>query len=259
MHLIIHPNGGLGNLLFQFFNAYSLYKKYNCKIDFVINQRYWRGDITTFKLFKHLNYINIDHNNIHYIQHNETDSLYKEIILDTNKNYKIFGYYQSYKYSQKYINEIKNVLFSTIQTTYIQIEQQYHTLKNNKQTCLIHVRRGDYVNNPYHPLCSDEYYHTAIKHIPNCKYFIFSDDIPFVSSWSVLKNIDHVIIDIQDPEEILVMMSLCDNFIIANSSLSLCAYLLRKNQTAKLVAPRKWFNHLPYKIEDFIPLEGIII
>jgi len=57
-------------------------------------------------------------------------------------------------------------------------------------------------------------------------------------------------------------MSLCDNFIIANSSLSLSAYLLRQNKKAKLVAPNNWFGpklNIKFNINDFIPSNGIII
>ena len=56
-------------------------------------------------------------------------------------------------------------------------------------------------------------------------------------------------------------MTFCDNFIIANSTLSLVAYLLRNNQTAKIVAPKKWFGSVgyKYKIEDIVPPETILI
>ncbi len=56
-------------------------------------------------------------------------------------------------------------------------------------------------------------------------------------------------------------MSLCDNFIIANSTLSLCSYLLRKKKDAKIVGPKIWFGSggYKYKIEDILPPNTIII
>ena len=90
---------------------------------------------------------------------------------------------------------------------------------------------------------------------------IFSDDMNYISNWSILKNIDHEIIDLNDPEELLVFMSFCDNFIIANSTLSLVAYLLRNNKNGKIVGPRNWFGSVgyKYKIEDIVPSETILI
>jgi hypothetical protein len=262
MHIIICPGGGLGNILFQYFNGYVLSKRYNCKISFQSNYTYWRGCITNYKMFQHLNFIDLDKFNTNsYYDYNELHFYYYDIKL-SRKNYKMSGYYQSYKYSHKYIQNIKNELFYNIASTYYLMEKKYYQIKTDKPTCLIHVRRGDYlIYSNAHPLCSDSYYIEAIKLIPNCKYLIFSDDINYVSNWSVLKNIDHEIIDINNPEELLVFMTFCDNFIIANSTLSLVAYLLRNNHTAKIVAPKKWFGSVgyKYKIEDIVPPETILI
>jgi len=264
-NLIILPGGGLGNILFQYFLGYTLNKEYNCKIHYQINYNYWRGDINKYKMLQNLNFIDLNNiNHDSFSDYNEKDFFYNPIDLDLtkNNNYKISGYYQSYKYSEKYINEIRDELFFNVASLYFQIEKYYNSLKNNKQTCLIHVRRGDYLMYyNVHPPLKDEYYKKAIKLIPNCKYFVFSDDNNYVSNWSVLKGLDYEIVNINDPEEILIFMSLCDNFIIANSTLSLVAYLLRKNKDAKLVGPKIWFGEAgyKYKIEDIIPPNGILI
>lgn len=262
MNLIILPGGGLGNILFQYFVGYSLGKQYNCKVYYQINYNYWRGDINKYKMLQHPNFIDLNNiNHDSFSDYNEKDFFYNQIELE-EKNYKISGYYQSYKYSEKYINEIRDELFFNIASLYFQIEKYYHSILKDKQTCLIHVRRGDYLMyHNVHPILSDEYYRKAIEVIPNCKYFVFSDDNNYVSNWSVLKGLDYEIININDPEEILIFMSLCDNFIIANSTLSLVAYLLRKNKNAKLVGPKTWFGDAGYKhkIEDIIPPNGILI
>ena len=262
MHLIICVDGGLGNLIFQYLNGYVLQKKYNCKLSFQTNYNYWRGDIANFKIFEHLNFVDLNKFDASkYQDYNEKKHYYYDINLK-QKNYKISGYYQSFKYSEKYINEIKNELYYNVASTYYKMEALYYKIKNNKTTCLIHVRRGDYLYfSNVHPSCTDHYYLKAINLIPNCKYLVFSDDIPYVSNWSVLKNKDFEIININDPEEILILMSLCDNFIIANSTLSLLAYLFRNNKNAKLIAPKKWFGNCSYeyKIEDIVPNEATLI
>jgi len=100
MKLIVYPEGGLGNLLFQVFNGQSLSKKYNCKVYYYNNYKYWRGNISNFKIFSNLNFTNnknyLDYNEINYC-YNEINYCYNEIILNNN-NYNIKGYYQSYKY-----------------------------------------------------------------------------------------------------------------------------------------------------------------
>jgi hypothetical protein len=262
MNLIILPGGGLGNILFQYFAGYSLSKEYNCQVFYQINYNYWRGDINKHRMLQHLNFIDLnDINHENFIDYNEKDFFYNSIELE-KKNYKMSGYYQSYKYSEKYISQIRDELFFNVASLYFEIEKFYFNLKKNKETCLIHVRRGDYLMyHNVHPTLSDEYYRKAIKIIPDCKYFVFSDDINYITNWSVLKGLDYEIVNINDPEEILIFMSLCDNFIIANSTLSLVAYLLRKNKHAKLVGPKKWFGEAGYKhkIEDIIPPNGILV
>lgn len=262
MHIIICPGGGLGNILFQYFNGYVLSKKNNCKISYQSNYTYWRGCISKYKMFQHLDFIDLNNiNNDLYYDYNEKHFHYYDIKL-SRKNYKISGYYQSYKYSYNYVKEIKNELFYNIASTYYLMESKYYKIKTDKPTCLIHVRRGDYLMySNVHPVCSDNYYSEAIKLIPNCKYLVFSDDINYVSNWSVLKNVEHEIIDINDPEELLVFMTFCDNFIIANSTLSLVAYILRNNKDAKIVGPKIWFGPAgyKYKIEDIVPPETILI
>lgn len=261
-NIIIQPRGGFGNILFQYFNGYTLEKQFNRNAYYQINYNYWRGDINKYKMLQHLKFIDlstINHNS--YKNFNEKNFWYNPIEL-TDDNYKIIGYYQSFKYSDKYIQDIKNELFNNITELYTEIENLYHSLKNDKPTCLIHVRRGDYLQYPnIHPTCSDDYYRTAIQIIPNCKYMVFSDDDSFVRNWNVIENLDYEIVNLNNPEEILLFMSFCDNFIIANSSLSLAAYLLRKNSDSKLVAPKKWFGPAgcKYKIEDIIPPQGNII
>jgi hypothetical protein len=268
--IIICPGGGLGNIMFQYFMGYSLGKEYNYQVYYQINYNYWRGDINKYKMFQHLNFIDLNTlTNSNYTDYNEPNFYYTPIKLENNNykmsgnnNYKISGYYQSYKYSEKYITQIRDELFYNVASLYFKMEKLYYSMKNDKPSCLIHVRRGDYLNyHNVHPTCSDEYYKKALTLIPNCKYFIFSDDIPYIQNWSIIKNVDYVIVDNNDPEEILILMSFCEHFIIANSTLSLVAYMLRSNQKAKLVAPKIWFGPAgyKYKIEDIIPPTAIII
>jgi hypothetical protein len=263
MNIIICPGGGLGNLLFQYIYSFVLQKKFECNVYFQINYNYWRGDINSFAIFKHLNFIDLNIvNTDNFKNYNEKMFAYYDIDLKKNNNYKITGYYQSYKYSELYIEEIKDILFNNISLKFLKIKNKYNSLLKDKKTCLLHVRRGDYlIFRNIHPLCKNDYYINAIEYMGDCHYLICSDDNNFLNNWKVIENIDYNIIDLNDPEELFIFMSLCDNFIIANSSLSLLSYLFREKKDAKLIAPKIWFGSSgpKYKIEDLIPPKGILI
>ncbi len=262
--LIIYPSGGLGNILFQYFNAMNLMIENNYEVYFVKNLKYWRGDMNTYRLFENLNYI--EESSIvetNYVRLNEKVSYYDPLELKENVSYILYGYFQSYKYFIKNIGIIKEMLFSNI-------EEEYNIIKINFQsncpTCLIHVRRGDYLLYPdVHPVCSDDYYIKAIEiikeMIPNVKFIIFSDDMQFITNWKIKKEINYEIIKEQEPIKTLILMSLCNHFIIANSTLSLCAYFLRDTKDSLILGPQKWFgsNAPTWKIEDILPSETIII
>lgn len=78
------------------------------------------------------------------------------------------------------------------------------------------------------------------------------------ASGSVLAGRAGVTVHIEDEADnfkALVLMSLCSHFVIANSSMSLNAFLLRANEAARLYAPRQWFGQYGhvFKIEDIVP------
>jgi len=261
--IIIAPGGGLGNLIFQYLYGMTLVKKYDCDLFFYKNYDYWRGCMNKFRIFNNCNFIEETDINVDNYTRLIDDNKYKEISYDPSVNYIIHGYYQSYKYSEEYISEIKEKLFENIKDNYKQIKEFFNTMKKNKKTCLIHVRRGDYLNfSRVHPLCSDAYYEEAIEIMnTNTKFIIFSDDLNYIKNWKLIKKLDHKIIEENDPVNVFLLMTLCDNFIIANSTLSLCAYLFRENKNALLISPHKWFgpDGPKYNMEEIVPEESIIL
>lgn len=262
--LIIYPSGGLGNLLFQYFNAMNLMIENNYDVYFVRDLKYWRGDMNNHRIFSDLKFITessiIESD---FIRLNEKVGYYDPLELNYNANYILYGYFQSYKYFIKNIEIIKQMLFSNIEQEYLEIKKKFNY---NCPTCLIHVRRGDYLMYPdVHPVCSDEYYSKSIdivnEMVPNVKYLIFSDDLQYIKNWKLIKNINYKIIEEADPIKTLILMSLCNHFIVANSSLSLCAYFLRSTKDSLLLGPSKWFGSKApiWKIEDILPPETLII
>lgn len=142
-----------------------------------------------------------------------------------------------------------------------------------KQTVSIHVRRGDYVSNPYSvqeiTILDADYYYRAIELISSkigkekMQIHIFSDDIAWVKENIMLAGYDvqyvsYKIEPIKDYEE-MHLMSLCDHHIIANSSFSWWGAWLNRSQTKIVVAPVNWVRNPYINTKDVCPPEWIRI
>lgn len=113
----------------------------------------------------------------------------------------------------------------------------------------VHVRRGDYVENPRilsrHGMCGRDYYEAAINMIrarrTDCRFFVFSDDVARVKAeFSGMKDLIFVCGNSQ--EEDLHLMSSCRHIVIANSTFSWWAAWLNKHPDKWVIAPKQWFG-----------------
>jgi hypothetical protein len=193
--------------------------------------------------------------NKNIININETNFSYDEILLPNDNNiYSLKGYFQSEKYFKDYKNVINEYFTLKPEINNSILEKYQDILKNS---CSLHIRRGDYLHQTkHHPTQDLKYYYDSINllygnNLENTNLLIFSDDIGWCK-----KNINiqgtniHFIegnLNIVD----MFLMSLCDNNIIANSSFSWWGAWLNKNDNKTVVAPKNWFgphnSHLPTK------------
>lgn len=130
----------------------------------------------------------------------------------------------------------------------------------------IHIRRGDYVNNPkalnFHGICGRDYYQTALASINDLnsyeKVMIFSDDTRVAENFFYSLKISHpnVVIDSsRDPIKVLSKMCKCTSLIACNSTLSWWGAFLGHEKTR--VFPTNWFldSHINlFPIDQFFPL-----
>jgi len=119
----------------------------------------------------------------------------------------------------------------------------------------IHFRRGDLVNNPKYqksqaPLGAD-YYKRGIdqirSRIPKPTFYIFSDDITYAKESGLCPD-GAVFVDcVEDwnAYDALRLMSLCKNFIIANSTFSWWGAWLAENPEKIVIHPQPWFADMP--------------
>ncbi len=91
--------------------------------------------------------------------------------------------------------------------------------------------------------------------VPNCNFFIFSDDLDWVKQNLVTGIPTEYIGHNKGNEAYLDMqlMSLCKHNIIANSSFSWWAAWLNANAGKIVIAPQKWFNDPSMDTKDVIP------
>lgn len=111
---------------------------------------------------------------------------------------------------------------------------------DGKPVIAISIRRGDFTTNPNYYTLPIKYYLLALfEHFPNWQkennLLIFSDDMPYCKvHFSCLDNAHFAEgIDIEQ----LCLMSLCDHFIISNSTFSWWGAYLGEKEGSKVIRP----------------------
>lgn len=135
-------------------------------------------------------------------------------------------YVQSEEYFGEYVDAIKALYSPGIPET--------------RKRVSIHVRRGDYVNNPFYvDLFQTDYYQKAMEMFPNQEFIIFSDDIAWCRRQPIFKDCLFA-----DGDEVSDMnqMAACEHNIMANSSFSWWAAYLNPNPDKKVICPKDWFT-----------------
>lgn len=168
--------------------------------------------------------------------HREKDPFtYNEIPNINSIN--LLGYYQNEKYFNQYKDSL-NKLFEPSDKVkeILKDELSYYV---GQRITAIHVRRGDYLKLPlHHPIPSVDYYLSSMESLKKITdvFMVFSDDI----EWCKNNFSDDVIFSETKDEFIdLYKMSMCDNFIISNSSFSWWGSYLNNNNPV-VIAPDPW-------------------
>lgn len=169
------------------------------------------------------------------------------------------GYWQSPKYFQLVEAQIRQDF--SLKPDF-PLSTKLVTAVQQSQSVSVHIRRGDYVTNAVTkkhqgslPLA---YYQRAAaciqQQIPQPHWFVFSDDITWVKNNLPLPGTTTFVSDgvLKDYEE-LVLMSYCQNHIIANSSFSWWGAWLNHRTEKIVIAPKKWFNDTAFQTTDLLP------
>jgi len=279
---------GLGNQLFQYFFAESLRIKLGKAGD--INYLYDFKENNQKKLWEIFNvdiqWLDIkETNNYHYlcnfspssrnilakivkvlklnkhINLLEDESRLDLVNLSKNKNYLFRGYWQNYKFFEDNFEIIKKKLIFKNKIILRDLLSDHGLLKNNPNVVGVHIRGGDYLlkkNKKLKNNIDGKYYFDSIelflKVYKNCLFIFFTDDLTYLEKIISFKNNNFIKISDISKERIndFQLLSQCDNYIIPNSTYSLWAYYLNKNNNKFIYTPSKWFVFNKNKIDNFI-------
>lgn len=178
----------------------------------------------------------------------------------------ISGNFQSEKYFADVAGIIRNefTLTQSISEANIKLSEQMQIT----ESVMLHVRRGDYVNNPQtlsiHGVCSLDYYHRAVVHIRSQvrqpHFFVFSNDLAWAQeNLNISDRVTFVQGNQSSPEIDMLLMSKCRHHILANSTFSWWGAWLSENLNNVVVAPKQWFATDRYYTGDIIPPRWITL
>ena len=178
---------------------------------------------------------------------------YQDDIFDYNKgNIYLNGYWQSYKYFEKYRAELLEMF-----TPKVALKKKQPIMSSHNTRVAIHIRRGDYISIGCNIDLS--YYDNAIKYFNNTLpdkpiYYVFSDDADFARDFiKRYPNLEMLVVEnnsVNKTIEDFYLMTSCSHFVIANSSFSWWAAWLGRNADKIVICPE-----VNFWTGDFYPTE----
>lgn len=254
-------NGRLGNQMFQYAALRGIADIHN--YEFTIPDSNFEDEWNTHQLFETFKLPNLKSRGFvedRYLQESEYN-YNKELVDNCPDNISLFGYFQT----EKYFNHISD----SIREDFTFHEEIFNScnevMEDFDSPISLHVRRTDYVEKSQdHPPCSMEYYIEALSHFGDERQvIIFSDDVNWCKEQELFSSDRFMISETNDNRYDLCLMTLCSDYIIANSSFSWWGAWLSHNKDPKVIAPTRWFGSTGYtashNTEDIIPERWIKI
>lgn len=191
-----------------------------------------------------------------YFEETVPFSYSKQIFEDDRSRY-YWGYWQHVDY----INQVALLLRQHLIFPPFKDTENIHIqrLIRQKNAVSLHIRRGDYLQEPlFKDICSEEYYEKSIQYMLETQqsplFIVFSNDIAWCKSR--FKDLNAIFVEHNTGSNSfrdLQLMSLCKHHIIANSSFSWWGAWLNDNPDKVVISPRKWIN------EPTVNTSGLIL
>mgnify|MGYP006172168467 CR=1 FL=1 len=199
-------------------------------------------------IFKNLSYTPINLGDVSYYD----EPSYRFNSIPYQKNIYLRGYFQSYKYFNKYTSRIQILLGIPTLDKFKLLDE---VNPDKKYLGALHVRRGDYLYQPdHHPTATLDYYKEAIDRCPEVEHWIIcSDDIDWCKDAFSFLPSKYFSEGRSDYEDIW-LLSIADTYIIANSTFSWWSAWLSDSNRKKVIYPGNWFGpKVSHSIQDLIP------
>ncbi len=192
----------------------------------------------------------------------EIDTVFDPNLLKVKDGSYIEGYYTSEKYFKEYRGQILKEFTLKKQVS----EQNAEVIKRmqNTESVCISIRRTNFLSNPLHNVCTEQYYNDGLKAmndlVKNMRVFIFSDDNEWVlNNFHIPYEHEFVTHNYPDFYEDLRLMTNCKHHVIPNSTFSWWGAWLSQHPDKKIIAPHRWLNSETIDYSTVIPEDWIKI
>lgn len=272
-HLIMEVTGGLGNQLFQYAAARSLALSQGA--DLLLDTSFYdRGRHRTFELdrfpiradivgqkpqarwLRPLKTLSNKLFRLDQPSYHEPHFTFDPGFVQLTAPQRLTGYFQSPRYFESHVEQVHAEL--TPPAPQDAESQRLAEILQQPNSISLHVRRGDYVNNPkasatYHE-CSPDYYTRALQRLPEGAIVVFSDDPAWVQTQLNVGRPLHIASADLARSAIadLWLMTQAQHHIIANSTFSWWGAWL-SSRPGTTIAPKNWFRSSEYSTCDLLP------
>lgn len=248
--------GRLGNQLFQYAALVGIAK--NLNYDFCIpdhsnapwfDQEVDGNIVTKYHQLQHLfemNYLNGRYGEVDGYEIDVHQAEFcEELFNECPDNSSLLGHFESYHYFENAEKELRKDFI--IRERLLEAASKFHKDKKTELPVCVSVRRGDYIKfQDHHPPCVESYYRECIEKLgKDRQYLITSDDIEWCKKIFVGSNFifnDVIPNNIYKPHFDFAVGSLCNDFIISNSTFSWWVAWMSNSKDKKVFAPYPWFG-----------------
>ncbi|GAM63305.1 alpha-1,2-fucosyltransferase [Vibrio ishigakensis] len=158
----------------------------------------------------------------------------------------LYGYFQNENYFKRHKLDIVHAFINKKKLD--SVTESYKSKITQSTAIAVSMRLGqDYIDSGDFYICSGKYYKEGLDRLkeryPEADIFVFSDDID--KAKNILdKEVNITFIEQCSDCSSLYLMSLCDHFVIANSSFSWWGSYLGTNPKKSIIAPKNWFIYM---------------
>ena len=234
--------GRLGNQMLQYATLKSIATKHG--YDFTIPPSDFKDPWHDHQLFEGFELYGLPKENIRInnVSHRAEEGCFhfnQELYENCPDNVDLFGYFQTEKYFSEISDEVKRDF--TFKENILSVAKNYRSQIDGNEVISLHVRRGDYVNQPWHGCCPLEYYEQALSMLDkDLPVIIFTDDPNWVLNENIFGSDRFYVSQGNSNLFDMCLMSLCNYHIIANSSFSWWGAWL--SDSKKVISPKRWFG-----------------